>query len=182
MNGWGALTGKSFTPMLTRMVRGALADRSIYHEVAAAEPAKNETWRIMAIVIGLGVVGGLVFTVRSFSIQLLHSILYAVVLQAAGWFARAWSVKMVGGFWLKQNLDFQRVFRPLAYSMTPAAAVGLIPGLGAIISLWCLATNMFAIRDTYRCETGQAIGLSLAGYGGALVAVTAIAPLLGSLL
>lgn len=181
MNTWGLLAGKPYAPMLTRMVRGALADRTIYHEVAAAEPARNETWRVMAIVIGLGVVGGMIFTVRSFSTQIFHTILYVAVLQTAAWLARAWTVKAVGGFWLKQNLDFHRVFRPLAYSMTPAAAVGLIPGLGAIISLWCLATNMFAIRDTYRCETGQAIGLSLAGYGGALLAVSAITPLLGKI-
>lgn len=182
MNTWGFLTGKSYTPMLGRMVRGALADNTVYSEVADAEPAKNETWLVMGIVIGLGVVGSLILTLRGIPAQFINQLIYMVLLQVAAWFARAWTVQVLGKAWLKQDLPFLRVFRPLVYSMTPAAAVGIIPGLGALLSLWCLATNIFAIRDTYRCQTGQAVVLSIVGYVGALVAAAALTPLLGRVL
>lgn len=159
-----------------RLVRAALLDKAIYREVCADPQAARESLMAMAGIIAVNSLTPLFFSLGSVSMRTLVAVLSMAAVQAIGWYARAWVVQLIAVNWLKKSVTFSQVFRPLVYAQAPSA-LGFIPVLGQLVSLWSLVTNTAAIRDVTGCKTVQAVGLSIAGFVGVTASAALVAPI-----
>lgn len=167
--------------MAARLIRATLLDKTIYREVCGDPAAEKESRLAMASIIALICLAPLLFSLGSFSTNRLVAVLAMAIIQAAGWYARAWIIQMAANHWLKKNLLFAQVFRPLVYAQAPAALC-FIPMAGQFINIWSLATNTAAIRDATGCSTIQAVILSIIGVVGVVFSSGLVAPFVYGLL
>jgi hypothetical protein len=169
-----------FGSMASRLIRAAMLDKTIYQEVCADPAAAKQSRMAMAFIIGLASVAPCLLALGSFSSNLIVTVLASATIQAAGWCVRAWVIQLVAAAWLKKSLTYGQVFRPLVYAQAPAA-LAFVPAIGQYISLWALATNTAAIRDTTGCNTIQAVVLSIVGVVGVMLCSGLVAPIVYSI-
>lgn len=176
----GFATDTEFGRIVVRLIRAALLDKTIYREVCADPAAAGESRKAMAGLIAVNSLIPVFLSLGSLSIQTLVAVAAMAVVQALGWYARAWVVQLVAANWLKKNLVFTQIFRPLIYAQAPTA-LGFIPVLGQLIGLWALVTNTSAIRDTTGCTTVQAVVLSVAGFVGVTACASVVSPIVSGI-
>jgi len=149
----GSALRSGFAPMLARMIRAALLDKTVYREVAGSAGLQREAWTAMMLIIGVGLGTSILRLVMTMQNPLaLLTFAPIVLLQIAGWLAGVWVVQAAAILWLKRKLTFRQLFRALSYASTPAV-LGIIPYAGPYLALWSLVTGTAATRDVAGCDT-----------------------------
>lgn len=175
VQGAGLRGDTTYGRMAERMIRAALLDPKAYRDAAQDEAGTTLAFQAVALVYVAMQVSGLLFG-RSLTLSSIVTIATMIAAQlvsfTAGVFLISWAAPKIA----KVPLTFGQLFRPLAYAQSPGL-LGLVPGIGQLLSLWQLATTVAALREVTACDAAKAVVLMLIGFVGSLVAAAVVTPI-----
>jgi hypothetical protein len=167
--------------IVTRLIRAAMLDKTVYREVATDPKSEKEAWMVMGLIIGLVSFYPYLTSLGSFSASSLSRLASSAVLMAVAWLVRVWIIQMLANMWLGSKLTFQQMFRPLAYAQAPSL-LSFLPQMSLLVTVLGIATNTAAIRDVTGCSTAQAVGLSIVSVIGVLICMGIASPIIFKLM
>ncbi|MCX7019421.1 MAG: YIP1 family protein [bacterium] len=183
----GSLARSGFAPdtphgsVVTRLIRAAMLDKTVYREVATDPRCEKEAWIIMAAIIGLVSFYPYLSSLGSFTSSSMTRIASVAAIQAVAWVARVWIIQMLANMWLGSKLTFQQMFRPLAYAQAPSLLM-FLPPMTTLVTVLGIATNTAAIRDVTGCNTVQAVVLSVVSVIGVMICIGLASPIIYKLM
>jgi hypothetical protein len=179
------------------MLRAAALDADLYNHVEVAPQLTRQSFVVVVIVNTCASVGtwfGLEFSVGDqitaffdrwvgfgssplteeggFVVVVVVGVLVAV----GGWVVWALVTAFVGTRVFDGTTSFGEMLRVLGFAQTPRA-IGIIPLLGPVGSVWALAASVIAIREGQEFSTWRAIVTAIIGWAawfGALSIVTVL--------
>lgn len=158
-----------------------MLDKNVYREVATDPKSEKEAWMVMGAIIALVSLYPYITSLGSFSSSTLTRLLSVAAIQAVAWVARVWIIQMAANMWLRTNVTFHQMFRPLAYAQAPSLLM-FLPQLSTPVAVLGIATNTAAIRDVTGCSTAQAVVLSIISVIGVLICVGLASPIIYKLM
>ncbi len=159
--------------LVSRMLRAARLDQSLYGEVTADEESMTQAMGVVAIAavasgIAMGYAG-------------LGGFVVGITWRVASWLVASVVMYYVGTRWFadqETQADYPRLLRALGFAASPGVVhiLGAINGLRGlafwVASLWMVATASLAVRDGLRYSTtGRAVVVSLLGFVVQLIVV-----------
>ncbi len=145
-----------FQQLIDRVMRIVKLQPDAYHEVAEDESA---TTGAFIVAIAASLLGGIGTSLGNADVGIGSAIVGAIIfaplglLIATGVFHLI--AKVFGG-----TGDFMSLLRPLGHGYAPAA-LGLIPIVGLLGSIWVLVCSVIAVREVHGLSTGAAIAVVL---------------------
>lgn len=137
--------------MFQNALRAARLDVSFYNEAERNTSLTGQAFVVVLIANLLAAVG----TWVAFRSEFLGTLLSATIGAVIGWLA--WSIlALFIGRALGGTSDFGEMLRVIGFAQAPRA-IGIIPFLGLIGSIWALIASVIAIREGQDFTTGKAI-------------------------
>ncbi len=153
--------------LVDRMVRAAKLDVNLYEEVEADKGALGQATLVVvlsSIANGIGTIG------QAGAMGIITGTILALI----GWYVWAYLTYFIGTRFLAEpqtQADHGELLRTIGFSSSPGLIriLGIIPGLGAIVSLgaaiWMLIAMVIAVRQALDYKsTGRAIGVCIIGW------------------
>ena len=132
-------------------LRAARLDVAFYNEAERTPGWTGQAFAVVLIANLLAAVGAF-FTFRS---EFLGTLVSATIGAVVGWLA--WSIlALFIGRALGGTSDLGEMLRVIGFAQAPRA-IGIIPFLGLIGSIWALIASVIAIREGQDFTTGKAI-------------------------
>lgn len=145
-----------FQQIIDRVTRIVKLQPDAYTEVSADETATAPAFVVAVLASLLGGIGT-AFTNADFGIgsAIIGAIVFAPLglLLVTGIFHLL--AKMFGG-----SAEYMGLLRPLGHGYAPAA-LGIIPFVGLLGSIWVLACSVIAVREVEGLSTGKAVAVVL---------------------
>jgi len=183
--------------LISRMIRAAKLDVSLYHEVEHDTSLDQQALLVViiaavaggvgALLAGLlgGVLGSLVGASGSGFMATIFSTLWVVVFTVLGYYIWAFVTQWVGTNLFEGRADFGEVKRALGYAYTPQVlnVFSFIPCLGALLglvtSIWTLVASFYASREALDLDSTKTIITLVIGWVIIMVISFVVAALLG---
>jgi len=168
-----------FGAMISRLIRAARLDASLYEEVEADSSLNQEALMAVVLIAAItGVVGFFASLITGAGIVAsLLSLVWGVAWAIAGYFLFAFLAYFISSKLFNATTDFGEMRRVLGYAYGPTVLT-LIPCLGWIVApLWTLIAGVVAVRQAMDQDTGKAIITTII----AIVVVLVIGLVLGSI-
>ena len=140
---------------LSRMLRAAKLDITLYEEVEADEGALSQATLVVILSSLAAGVGGI------FSYGMM-AIIVSTISALVGWYVWAFLAYYIGTKFLpeeKTEADYGQLLRTLGFASSPGIirVIGIIPGLLGIVSIiasvWMLVTMVSAVRQALDYES-----------------------------
>jgi len=140
---------------LSRMLRAAKLDITLYEEVEADEGALSQATLVVILSSLAAGVGGI------FSYGMM-AIIVSTISALVGWYVWAFLAYYIGTKFLpeeKTEADYGQLLRTLGFASSPGIirVIGIIPGLLGIVSfiasVWMLVTMVIAVRQALDYES-----------------------------
>lgn len=144
--------------MLENAIRAARLDVDFYNTVEA-DPSYTQQATLLVVIVSALTGLGNAFVYRGF----IWPILWGIIVGVLGWLVWAWTADVVGRNVFDGQTNFGEMQRVLGYAQAPLA-LGVIPFLGWIGSIWALVASVVAIREGQDFTTGKAIGTVIVGW------------------
>ncbi len=167
--------------IVSRLIRAAMLDKTVYREVATDPRCEKEAWMIMGVIVGLVSLYPYLSSLGSFSSSSMTRLASAAAIQAVAWVARVWIIQVLANMWLGSKLTFPQMFRPLAYAQAPSLLM-FLPQMTTLVAVLGIATNTAAIRDVTGCSTVQAVVLSIVSVIGVMICIGLASPIIYKLM
>jgi hypothetical protein len=149
--------------LVSRMVRAARLDSSVYQEVDAATDATGQA----AAVVALGAVAAGVWTavpqVGGGTISTLAALAIGIGVELLSWLVWTLAVYLVGRVPAEGRVSFGGVARAMGFASTPSVLLvfAFVPVLAALVVLlvfvWRILTGVVAVRVSLGLGTGMAV-------------------------
>lgn len=174
-----------FNAMISRSLRAAKLDVSLYQEVENDASLNQEALMVVifaSALAGLGALIGGIFT--GFGAALL-AVVWTVLWGIVGYYIWAYLTWFIGTRLFHGTAEPGELLRTLGYASAPRAlgVFSFIPCVGALIGLvaaiWSLATGVIAVREALNFDTGNAIVTVAIGWIVVLVIGLLVTAVLG---
>ena len=174
--------------LLSRMVRAAKLDSSLYEEVEKDTTATNQA--ILVVVIA-SVFSGIGSAVGGPMGGLAVGLVVGVITALVGWFIWSFITYFIGTRVFKgpqTEATYGQLLRCIGFSDSPLllGILGFIPLLGGIISfiasIWALVAMIIAVRQALDFSTGRAIATCIVGFIVLIIISAVVALLTGGLI
>ena len=153
----------NFSAMLSRAIRAAKLDLSLYREVEHDASLNQEALMVVIIaslLAGIGALIGGLFSGVGFALM---AVVWTIVWGIAGYYIWAYLTWFIGTRLFQGTAEPGELMRTLGYASGVRAlsffsflpCVGWIIALGAAI--WSLVTGVIAVREALNFDTGKAI-------------------------
>ena len=149
----------NFGAMISRLIRAARLDASLYEEVEADSSLNQEALMAVVLVAAItGIVGFLATLITGAGIvAALISLVWGVAWAIVGYFLFAFLAYFIASKLFGASTDFGEMRRVLGYAYGPNI-LSLIPCLGWIVApLWTLVAGVVAVRQAMDQDTGKAV-------------------------
>jgi len=177
--------------LVSRMIRAAKLDESLYEEVEIDPTATTQALIVVVIASVCSGVGSgleaLIFGPLSLQLKLLGFVTNLVVsslLSLLGWGIWSFITYFIGTHVLDGTATYEELLRCIGFSDAPSALsiLSFIPMLGGLILLvawvWSLIAMVVAVRQALDFSTGKAIATCIVGW----VAIVIILVVIGVLI
>ncbi|HEV8534297.1 MAG TPA: YIP1 family protein [Candidatus Limnocylindria bacterium] len=151
------------TLLLSRALRAAKLDRTLYEEVEADRTATGQA----VVIVAFGALAAAIGAAPTVSVPGGLGIVGSVVAGLLGWAAYAAAAYVVGGTVLRgrdTKTDWGELARTLGFASAPRALLILGQSLEAIVALWVLATTLLAIRAALDVSTRRTIVVAIVAW------------------
>ena len=174
--------------LLSRMVRAAKLDSSLYEEVEKDATATNQA--ILVVVIA-SVFSGIGSAVGGPMGGLAVGLVVGVITALVGWFIWSFITYFIGTRVFKgpqTEATYGQLLRCIGFSDSPLllGILGFIPLLGGIISfiasIWALVAMIIAVRQALDFSTGRAVATCIVGFIVLIIISAVVALLTGGLI
>jgi hypothetical protein len=152
----------SRTSFVDRIIGALRLDPATYEEI---EHDSDGTGQAAIIVVVVAILSGIGAYNRG-----VGALISAAVAALIAWAIYSFAVYIVGTTILKSpetSASFEEVLRTLGFAYAPSAfaILGLIPGIGGILSflagIWALVASIIAIRQSLEVTTGRAVAIAI---------------------
>lgn len=153
--------------IMSRIIRAAKLDASLYEEVEADRSAIGQAVAVVvlsSIAAGVGTIGRIGFA----------GLLGGTLMSLLGWVIWAWLIYMIGTKMLPEpqtRSDMGELLRTIGFSSSPGLirVVGIIPGLATLVQIaaqiWMLVAMVIAVRQALDyTSTFRAVGVCIIGW------------------
>jgi hypothetical protein len=173
-----------FNTMLSRAIRAAKLDVSLYQEVEHDTSLNQEALMVViitSVLAGIGALIGGIFT--GFGAAII-AVVFTVFWGIAGYYIWAYLTWFIGTRLFKGTAEPGELLRALGYATAPRAlgVFSFIPCVGAIISMlagiWSLVAGVVAVREALNFDTGNAIITVVIGWAVVFVVGLVVAGIL----
>lgn len=174
-----------FNAMISRAIRAAKLDVSLYQEVENDTSLNQEALMVVifaSVLAGIGALVGGIFT--GFGTALL-AVVWTVIWGIVGYYIWAYLTWFIGTRLFQGTADPGELLRTLGYASAPRAlgVFSFIPCAGALIGLlaavWSLVTGVIAVREALNFDTGKAIITVAIGWIVVMIVGGLVAGILG---
>ena len=170
-----------FNAMLSRAIRAARLDLTLYQEVEKDTSLNREALMVVIIATVLAGVGALIGGIFTGFGAALLAVAWTVVWGIVGYYIWAYLTWFLGTRLFQGTAEPGELLRTLGYATAPRAlgVLSFIPCVGWVISfvagIWSLVAGIIAVREALNLDTGKAIITVVIGWVvvfliGALVA------------
>jgi hypothetical protein len=175
-----------FNAMLSRAIRAARLDVTLFQEVENDTSLNQEALMVViitSVLAGIGALIGGIFT--GFGTAII-AVIFAVFWGIVGYYIWAYLTWFIGTRLFKGTAEPGELLRTLGYATAPRAlgVLSFIPCVGAIISfvagIWSLVAGVIAVREALNFDTGNAIITVVIGWAVVFVIGLVIAGVLGA--
>lgn len=152
-----------FNAMISRAIRAAKLDVSLYQEVENDTSLNQEALMVVVFASALAGLGALIGGIFTGIGAALLAVVWTVVWGIAGYYIWAYLTWFIGTRVFAGTAEPGELLRTLGYASAPRAlgVFSFIPCAGAIIGLlaavWSLVTGVIAVREALNFDTGKAI-------------------------
>lgn len=154
-----------YNAMLSRVVRAARLDVSLYNEVEADTKLNREALLVVILVTILSAVGSFVgsLLLRLDIVSVFLGLVWALIWGVAGYYVWAYLTWFIGTRLFKGTAEPGELLRTLGYAYGPRALgfLAIIPcvgGLAALVgAIWSLVCGVVAVREALDTTTGNAV-------------------------
>ncbi len=144
--------------MLENAIRAARLDVDFYNTVES-DPGYTQQAALLVVIVSTLTGIGNAFVYRGF----LWPIVWSIIVGVVGWLVWSWIADIVGRNVFDGQSNFGEMQRVLGFAQAPLA-LGIIPFLGWVGSIWALVASVVAIREGQDFTTGKAIGTVIVGW------------------
>lgn len=154
-------------PYFNRMLRAAKLEPALYEEVEHDTSAMGQA---MGVVVLSSVAGG----IGSLSAGIGQGFILGIITSLISWFIWAGITYVIGTKVLptpQTEADYGQLLRTIGFSSSPGLirVIGIVPGLGGIVSLvaavWMLIAMVIAVRQALDyTSTWRAVGVCIIGW------------------
>ncbi len=154
-----AYTGRTvvdFQQLIDRVIRIVKLQPDAYHEVAEDESATIGAFIVAVAASTLGSIGT---SLGNADIGIGSAIVGAIIFAPVGLLIATGVFHLIAKIFGGTG-DFMSLLRPLGHGYAPAA-LGLIPIVGLLGSIWALVCSAIAVREVHGLSTGAAVAVVL---------------------
>jgi hypothetical protein len=144
--------------MIENAIRAARLDTDFYNTVEN-DPSYTQQAALLVVIVGALSGLGAAFVNDGFIGPLIGGVVGALI----GWVVWSFVADLIGRSVFDGESDFGQMLRVLGYAQAPLA-LGIIPYVGFIGSIWALVASVVAIREGQDFTTGKAIGTVVVGW------------------
>lgn len=175
-----------FNTLLSRAMRAARLDVTLYQEVEHDASLNREALMVVIIataLAGLGALIGSIFT--GFGAALL-GVVWTVIWGIAGYYIWAYLTWFIGTRLFEGTAEPGELLRTLGYATAPRAlgVLSFIPCVGWVIAIlagiWSLVAGVIAVREALNFDTGKAVITVVIGWTVVFVIGMLVAAVLGA--
>lgn len=160
-----------FTAMLTRVIRAARLDVSLYNEVEADTSLDREALIVVVLAATLSGIGSFISGLLGASIGgALLGLVWGVIWGVIGYFIWAYLTWFIGTRLFGGTADPGELRRTLGYAYGPQAlgilnAIPCVGWIGGLIgAIWSLVCGIIAVREALDTNTGNAVVTVIIGW------------------
>lgn len=174
-----------FNAMISRALRAAKLDVSLYQEVENDTSLNQEALMVVVFASALAGIGALIGGLFTGIGAALFAVIWTVVWGIVGYYIWAYLTWFIGTRLFQGTAEPGELLRTLGYASAPRAlgVFAFIPCAGALIGLaaaiWSLATGVIAVREALNFDTGKAIITVAIGWIVVMVVGVVVASVLG---
>lgn len=144
--------------MIENAIKAARLDVGFYNTVEN-DPSYTQQAGLLVVIVGLLSGLGTAFVRNGFFGPILGTVIGTFI----GWLVWSFAADIIGRTVFDGDSDLGQMMRVLGYASAPLA-LGVIPFLGFIGSIWALIASVVAIREGQDFTTGKAIGTVIIGW------------------
>lgn len=189
----GPSTGASI-PFLTKLIRAAKLDSSLYEAIEHDPTALNHAAVAIILINVCSAIGEVIYDIRlqetaiAADPLLIGMIVGAAVFMAlAKWFILTGIIYLIGVRVFKGTAGFREILRTIAFAYTPVALQILLPlfmmyeWIFLVLvgtNVWMIAALVIAVRQSLDLTTGKSLGIVvLAGIVYSIISVLPFVPI-----
>jgi hypothetical protein len=174
-----------FNTMLSRAIRAARLDVTLYQEVEKDTSLNREALMVVIIATALAALGALVGGIFTGFGAALLAVAWTVVWGIVGYYLWAYLTWFIGTRLFQGTAEPGELLRTLGYATAPRAlgVLSFIPCAGALIAflagIWSLVAGVIAVREALNFDTGKAIITVVIGWVVVFLVGALVATVLG---
>ena len=147
-------------PLVSRMIRAARLDSTLYREVAED---KTATTQALLVVVLAAVVSGIGSAIGLFGAGVISGLASGVVGSLVSWLVMVLATYVAVRWMFGSGVSYTNLLRPLGFARTAGVLTvfGFVPFFGGLlgiaVAIWMLVAWVIAVRESARVTTIEAV-------------------------
>ena len=146
--------------IVSRMIRAARLDPTLYREVAEE---KTATTQALLVVVLAAVASGIGSAIRLFGAGVISGLMSGVVGSLVSWLVMVLATYVAARWMFGSGVSYSNLLRPLGFARTAGVLTvfSFVPFFGGLLSIavaiWMLVAWVIAVRESARVTTIEAV-------------------------